>query len=207
MTQTLDATERLTEVGAARTVDAPTSRDAAMSATTIDKFGVFAITFAIAFAILYTQFERLNWPFFTYHPAVGQVDFWMHPPRSGEGPPMYWYGWLALSFPCAALIGWLATLLSPRVLMRTTVFGCILAVVWSIMFAVAVFMDERTSFDADLVKTIGWTSGIPALVVSLAASYFVPMRWVQRMWSSWVLIMPVWGLIILGYSLKSYFLR
>ena len=46
----------------------------------------FAITFGIAFAIVYTVFERLNWPFFTYHPAVGKVDFWMHPPRSGQGP-------------------------------------------------------------------------------------------------------------------------
>jgi hypothetical protein len=207
MTQTLDAHERIAVVGTSRGNETPASQTSATSATTADKFGVFAITFAIAFAILYTQFERLNWPFFTYHPAVGKVDFWMHPPRSGEGPPMYWYGWLALSFPCAALIGWIATLLSPRALLRTTVFGCILAVVWSIMYAVGIYMDERTRFDTDLVKTIGWMAGIPAVVVSLALSYFVPMQWVQRTWSSLVLIMPVWGLVILGYSLKNFFLR
>jgi hypothetical protein len=30
----------------------------------------------------------------------------MQRPRSDEGPPMYWYGWLALSFSGAAVIGW-----------------------------------------------------------------------------------------------------
>jgi hypothetical protein len=207
MTHTLDAHERLSGIDTSKAVETPASRASATPAAAVDKFGVFAITFAIAFAILYTQFERLNWPFFTYHPAVGKVDFWMHPPRSGEGPPMYWYGWLALSFPCAALIGWAATLLSPRALLRTTVFCCILAVVWSIIFAVWVYMDETTRFDTDLVKTIGWMSGIPAVVVSLAMSYFVPMQWMQRTWASLVLIMPIWGLVILGYSLKNFFLR
>src|SRR5436190_23388211 len=124
MTQTLDARERLVEVGASRTVETPASRTSATTATSTDKFGVFAITFGIAFAILYTQFERLNWPFFTYHPAVGKVDFWMQPARSGEGPPMYWYGWLVLSFPGAAILGWGATLLSYKALQRTTIFTC-----------------------------------------------------------------------------------
>ena len=48
----------------------------------------------ISFAILYTLFEQMNWPLFTYHPAVGKLDFWMQRARSGEGPGMYWYGWL-----------------------------------------------------------------------------------------------------------------
>jgi hypothetical protein len=165
------------------------------------------MTFAIVFAILYTQFERLNWPFFTYHPAVGKVDFWMHPPRSGEGPPMYWFGWLALSFPCAAIAGWVATLLSPRALLRATLFGCALFIFWSVAYAVGVYMDERTKFDTDLLKTIGWYSGIPAVIGAGLVSYFVPMQWVERLWTRWVLITPIFGLIILGYSLKNFFTR
>ena len=49
--------------------------------------GTFAITFGITFAILYTTFERLNWPLFTYHPAVGKLDFWMQPARTGKARP------------------------------------------------------------------------------------------------------------------------
>src|SRR5438874_12899444 len=111
------------------------------------KFGTFAITFGIAFAILYTAFERLNWPFFTYHPAVGKVDFWMQPARSGEGPPMYWYGWLVLSGAGALVLGWMATLVSDRSLQRATIFGCALALVWSGAFGIAIYLDRRTSFE------------------------------------------------------------
>jgi hypothetical protein len=49
-------------------------------------FGTLAITFGIAFAILYT--ERLNWPLFTFHPITGAVDFWRQP--TGIGPLMFW---------------------------------------------------------------------------------------------------------------------
>jgi len=207
MTQTLDARERLPDTTASHAVKSPTQSASTAETGTTDKFAVFAITFAIAFAILYTQLERLNWPFFTYHPAVGKVDFWMHPARSGEGPPMYWYGWLALSIPGAAILGWAATLLSLRALLRTTVFACSLFVLWSAIYACWAFMDERTKFDTDLLKSIAWMSGIPAVVAAGALSYFVPIRWAERSWTSWMLITPIVGLIILGYSLKTYFLR
>jgi hypothetical protein len=171
------------------------------------KFGTFAITFAIAFAILYTAFERLNWPFFTYHPAVGKIDFWMQPARSGEGPPVYWYGWLVLSGAGALVLAWIATRVSALWLHRATVFCCVLAVLWSAIFAIAVLSDGRTSFDTDLVKSMAWMSGIPALVGAALVSYFVPVHWAQRIWTSWLFIMPIGGLVILGYSLRTYFLR
>jgi hypothetical protein len=100
MTHALDANERIAQRESAGQITAPVSK----TATTTDTFATFAITFGIAFAIVYTVFERLNWPFFTYHPAVGKVDFWMHAARSGEGPPMYWYGWLVLSGGTALVI-------------------------------------------------------------------------------------------------------
>ena len=202
MTQTLDVNEGIAGLGRSHAIGAPTS-----ATTTTSKFGTFAITFGIAFAILYTVFERLNWPLFTYHPAVNKLDFWMQRARSGEGPPMYWYGWLALAFPCAAVVGGIATLVSARLLQRATVFCCVLATLWSTGFWTAVYMDDRTSFDPDLVTSLMWMSAIPALVGAAAAGYFVPIAWAQRAWTRLLLIMPIGGLLILSYSLKQYFLR
>jgi hypothetical protein len=44
-------------------------------------------------------------------------------------------------------------------------------------------------------------------VGALVISYFVPLQLAQRVFTSWLLIMPIGGLLILGYSLKSFFLR
>jgi hypothetical protein len=202
MTQALDVHERISELGGARAAS-----QSAAAEVTASKAGRFVFVFGISFAILYTLFEQMNWPLFTYHPAVGKLDFWMQRARSGEGPGMYWYGWLALAFPCAALIGWLSTLVSGKWLYRATVFCCVLAILWSVIFAILVLTDGRTSFDTDLVKSMGWWSAIPGLVGALVISYFVPLQLAQRVFTSWLLIMPIGGLLILGYSLKSFFLR
>ena len=202
MTQALEVLERISELGGARAAS-----QSATAEVTASKAGRFVFVFGISFAILYTLFEQINWPLFTYHPAVGKLDFWMQRARSGEGPGMYWYGWLALAFPCAALIGWLSTLVSSKWLYRATVFCCVLAILWSVIFAILVLTDGRTSFDTDLVKSMGWWSAIPGLVGALVISYFVPLQLAQRIFTSWLLIMPIGGLLILGYSLKSFFLR
>jgi hypothetical protein len=203
MTQTLDVSdvdERISSPGRSQAISEPTST------TKASKFGTFAITFGIAFAILYTVFERLNWPFFTYHPAVGKLDFWMQPARSGEGPPMYWYGWLVLSAAGAFVLGWIATIISGQWLQRATIFGCVLAALWPTLFAFGFFIADRASFDAEFLKSV-WLWAIPALVGAAAVSYFVPFQLAQRVWTSWLLIMPIGGLVILGYSLKPWFLR
>jgi len=202
MTQALEVHERISELGGARAAS-----QSATAEVTASKAGRFVFVFGISFAILYTLFEQMNWPLFTYHPAVGKLDFWMQRARSGEGPGMYWYGWLALAFPCASLIGWLSTLVSSKWLYRATVFCCVLAILWSVIFAILVLTDGRTSFDTDLVKSMGWWSAIPGLVGALVISYFVPLQLAQRVFTSWLLIMPIGGLLILGYSLKSFFLR
>src|ERR1700751_4822326 len=128
MTHALDVKERISELDRA----APIPASATKAATATDRFGTFAITFAIAFAILYTLLERQNWPLFTYHPAVGKVDFWMHAARSGEGPPMYWYGWVILSGAAALLVGWAATLVPRLRVQQATFFCCVLAILWPI---------------------------------------------------------------------------
>jgi hypothetical protein len=64
----------------------------------------------------------------TYQPAVGKLFFWLHRPLSGEGPPMYWYGWIVLAAASALEVAWIATILvSGQWLRRATVFCCVLA--------------------------------------------------------------------------------
>jgi hypothetical protein len=206
MTQTLGVHERTSQPGRSKAIGDSTSMTSAVPAT-VSKFGTFAFTFGITFAILYTLLEQMNWPLFTYHPAVGKIDFWMQRPRSGEGPPMYWYGWLALSFIGAGVIGWIATKVSAQWVQRATVFCCALAIVWSVVFMIAVATDDRTRFDRDVVTWLAWMTAIPSFPAAAAVSYFIPLPWAQRMWTSWLLIMPIGGLAILGYSLKQFFLR
>ena len=205
MTQTLDVNARISQLARSHATDAPTSATPT-TATGTSKFGTFAITFGIAFAILYTLCERQNWPLFTYHPAVGKLDFWMQPARSGEGPPMYWYGWLVLSAAGALVLGWIATLISGQWLQRATLFSCVLALLWPTFFALAILIADRASFDAEFLKSV-WISAIPALAGAAAASYFVSSQLAQRVWTGWLLIMPIGALFILGYSLAPYFTR
>jgi hypothetical protein len=174
--------------------------------TGASKFGVFAITFGIAFTILYTVCVSRNWPLFTYHPAVNKIDLFWHPGRSGEGPPMHWYGWLALCYPVAAVVGWIATMISSQQLYRATVFCCVLAAFWPALFWVGGFIADRASFDAEFLKSV-WVSAIPALAGAAAVGYFIPSQWAQRLWPGWLLIMPIGAFVLLGYSLTPLFLR
>ena len=85
MTQALDANIAVSRLAHARSAAAPAGIAARQSST----FGTFAI--------LYTLFERQNWPLFTYHPAVGRLDFLRNMGIPEDGPPMFWYGWVVLS--------------------------------------------------------------------------------------------------------------
>ena len=73
MTQTLDVGEGFSQLDSSPATGAPASTQ------TRAKSGTFAITFGIAFPLLYTVYERLNWPLFTYHPVLGNLDFWRQP--------------------------------------------------------------------------------------------------------------------------------
>jgi hypothetical protein len=198
MTQTLDVHRRLGELDSARATAAPTSQ--AKSA-----FGTFAITFGISFTLLYTIYERLNWPLFTYQPAVGNIYFWLHRPLSGEGPPMYWYGWISLAVPSALLVGLIATLLPDQLLRRGTVFCCTLAALWPTLNSLGIAIDSWGAYDAEFLHSLG-LAAIPAVIGAAAITYYVPSL-AQRAWTSWLLIVPIGGLVVLGYSLNIYFLR
>lgn len=51
--------------------------------------------FSAAFAVIYIASVEMNWALVTYHPKIRQWGWLVEPSR--DGPPMYWYGWLATS--------------------------------------------------------------------------------------------------------------
>jgi hypothetical protein len=201
MTQTLDAGEAFSQLDSSPAKGAPTS-----TAQTGAKFGTFAITFGIAFPLLYTAYERLNWPLFTYHPVLGIVDFWRQP--AGVGPPMFWYGWIVLAAVSAFVVACIAPFVSGRWLRRATVFCLALAALWpAALSGLRIFIVDFATFDADFLNS-PWVAAIPGFVGAAVVTYYFPSRLADRVWTSWLLIVPIGGLVVLGYSLlQPWFLR
>jgi hypothetical protein len=201
MTQTLEM-----DVRPSRLANAPAASAAAAAPAKADtKAGIFAITYGIAFALLYTAFERLNWPLFTYHPVSGVVDFWRQP--AGIGPPMFWYGWIVLSAAAALVVALAATVIPPRLLQRATVFCCALATLWpAALTGLQSFIVYWATFDADFLNS-AWIAAVPAVIGAAVITWLVGARLAERLWTSWLLIVPIGGLVVLGYSLQQYFVR
>ncbi len=88
-------------------------------------FKTFATVFGFTAAALYVVCDMMGWPLFSYHPATNRVELFYAPPRKGEGPVMYWYGWTATSMLGATVLGVLATLLPEQVTRKIP-----LALVW-----------------------------------------------------------------------------
>ena len=201
MTQTLDVAGRYSQLDSARATEAP-----AAETQTRSKAGTFAITFGIAASLLYTVYERLNWPLFTYIPRVNRVEFWLYRSPPAESPPMYWYGWIVLAAASALVLALIATAVPAQWVRRATVFGCALAALWPTSLGALRLFIDWVSFNADYLNSV-WIAAIPALVGAAAISYFAPSQWVQRTWTNWLMIVPISGLIVLGYSLQQYFVR
>jgi hypothetical protein len=198
MTQTMQVDERLSQFDSSHATGVP---------KTAKRARTFTFTFGIAFTLLYTVLERLNWPLFTYQPAAGNIYFWLHRPLSGEGPPMYWYGWIVNAAIAAFAVAWIATFVSSQWLRRATVFCCALAALWPASLAILrIYIRDWATFDADFLDSI-WIAAIPAFVGTAVITYFVSSRLAERVWSSWLLIVPIVGLVVLGNSLLIYFVR
>jgi len=198
MTQTLDAREGFSQLDSSH---ASTAQAGATSET-------FVVTFGIAFTLGYTVFQMLNWPLFTYMPAVGKTYFWLHRPVSGEGPPMFWYGWIVTAAINAFVVGWIATIVPGHWLRRATVFCCVLSALWPAALAgLRIFILDWATFDADFLNSI-WVAAIPAFVGTAVITYYVPSRFADLMWTRWLLVVPIGGLVVLGYGLiLLWFLR
>jgi|SRR5688572_26114863 hypothetical protein len=101
------------------------AKSSASSLAASAKFKTFAIVFSLAAPIVYVACELLGLPLFTYHPATNRVDLGWAPGRSGEGPAMYWYGWVVSMLIACTVLGWLATLLPERLVKAAP-----LALIW-----------------------------------------------------------------------------
>src|SRR5690349_24901079 len=86
------------------------------------RFKTFALTFAIGSPVLYLICVSLNLPLFTYHPAVNRIELLWSPPRSGEGPAMYWYGWTLSVVVGGAIVSFAAAMLPERVTRRIPLY-------------------------------------------------------------------------------------
>ena len=117
---------------------------------------------------------------------------------------MFWYGWLPTAGITATAVAAIATAFSAQSLQRATVFFCVLAALWPILYGLGLYVDEVASFNAPFLRSV-WTSGVPALAGAIAAAYLVSAERAARLWIGWLMIMPIGGLIILGYSLRDFF--
>jgi len=82
------------------------------------KAPIFVVAFGLAVAVIYTVTEIMGWALFSYHPATGRLEFGTQPPRKGEGPVMYWYGWTVGALLGGLIVGAAATLLPENVARR-----------------------------------------------------------------------------------------
>jgi hypothetical protein len=102
------------------TSSAPSAAKASSSSSLASsaKFRTFAIVFGVSAPIVYTISEILALPLFTFHPATYRFEWGWAPGRSGEGPAMYWYGWVAGMLVACTVLGWLATFVPERFIQK-----------------------------------------------------------------------------------------
>ena len=78
-------------------------------------FPVFAIAFAVLYIVqVYLTAFQINLALITYHPQIGRWAMLAEAPRQGQGPAMYWYGWLLTSALGAGTIAALSLMLPAR---------------------------------------------------------------------------------------------
>ncbi len=87
------------------------------------KLRTFVVVFSLAAAVLYVLCDLLGLPLFSYHPATSRVEWGYALPRRGEGPVMYWYGWLLTTLIAASAMGLLTTFLPERMTRRVPLFA------------------------------------------------------------------------------------
>jgi hypothetical protein len=115
------------------TTTTPAKASSTSSLAASVKFRNFAIVFSLTAPLLYVLCEIFSLPLFTYHPATNRVEFGWAPGRSGEGPAMYWYGWVVSMVLGSTILGWLATMLPDRAIKRVP-----LALLWLLPIAVLI---------------------------------------------------------------------
>ena len=66
------------------------------------------------------------------------------------------------------------------------------------------FLNEWAYLQLDFLDSI-WVAAIPALLVAVIGTVRASDGWIDRAWRNSLLLMPITGLVVLGYSLQQYF--
>ena len=88
------------------------------SLATSRKFKAFALAFSISGPVVYCLVQYLNYPLFTYWPAVRRLAWGFGPPSADGGPNMLWYGWSVTTILIAAGLGIIATALPEQTIRK-----------------------------------------------------------------------------------------
>ena len=168
------------------------------------KVPLVAITFTVAYAVIYAISTELNLPLVTYHPVIGEIDFLQKPARSG--PAMYWYGWMLTSLIGAGALALLAAVVPEGWMQRALTFGALAAVGYLAVFSLALFVYDKATVELEFLKS-RWLSLAVAVVLAAVVSYLVPAKWNERVWPGWVWAVPIGAMAVLGYYLTPYFTR
>jgi hypothetical protein len=172
--------------------------------TTTGKLGVFAITFGLAYSVIYVICTEVNLPVFSYHPATGEFGWLSEAPR--RGPVMYWYGWMLTSLIGAVALAGIAMLLPERWLQRAIMTGAIFAVLYLVIYTLALFIYDRATVELEFLKERAW-SVAAALAIAAVAVLLAPAAWVRRLWPGWMWAVPLGAIAVLVYYLTPYFTR
>jgi hypothetical protein len=79
------------------------------------KFKAFATTFSISGTVIYCVIQYLNYPLFTYWPAVHRFVWGFGPASAADGPNMLWYGWILTTILIASALGVIAMIIPENI--------------------------------------------------------------------------------------------
>jgi hypothetical protein len=79
------------------------------------RFKAFATTFSISGPVIYCVVQYLNYPLFTYWPAVRRFVWGFGPPRAVDGPNMLWYVWTLTTILIASVLGIIAMIMPKNI--------------------------------------------------------------------------------------------
>jgi hypothetical protein len=79
------------------------------------KFKAFATTFSISGPVIYCVVQYLNYPLFTYWPAVRRFVWGFGPASAADGPNMLWYGWSVTTIVIASVLGIIAIIMPENI--------------------------------------------------------------------------------------------
>jgi hypothetical protein len=82
------------------------------------RFKAFATIFSISGPVIYCVVQYLNYPLFTYWPAVRRFVWGFGPSSAADGPNMLWYGWTLTTILIASALGIVAMLIPESIIKK-----------------------------------------------------------------------------------------